>query len=230
MVHPLVTAIVPVYNGERFIAATLESVFAQDYRPLEVIVVDDGSTDGTAAAVRSFDGVHYLRQTNQGPSGARNTGIAGAAGEFLAFLDADDRWLAGKLRVQIGHHLAHPDIGYSITKQRIVLDAGAAPPAWLPERLRDHDHVGYFPSTLVARASAFAAVGPFNPEFRTGEGVEWFSRAQDHGMPMAIIEKTLLEKRVHDSNLSHQLAPTRTAVLSALKASIDRKRSRRACT
>ncbi|MBI4573499.1 MAG: glycosyltransferase family 2 protein, partial [candidate division NC10 bacterium] len=110
MTGPLVSVILPVYNGERFLAAAIASILAQDYQPIEVIVVDDGSTDGTAAIARSFQGVRYLYQPNQGPAFARNAGIAVARGAFIAFLDADDLMVPTRLSVQAGYLLAHPEI------------------------------------------------------------------------------------------------------------------------
>lgn len=92
MALPLVSAVVPVHNGERFLAAALDSVLFQDYEPLEVIVVDDGSTD-RSAEVASSRPVRLLRQENAGMAAARNAGIAHASGELVAFIDADDEWL-----------------------------------------------------------------------------------------------------------------------------------------
>src|ERR1044072_7097933 len=113
--QPLVSVIIPVYNGARFLLAALESVFAQTYRPFEVIVVDDGSADDSGRIAQSFSGVHYIRQANQGVAAARNTGIEAARGEFYAFLDQDDLWTPEKLRLQIQHMLNHPDLGYTLT-------------------------------------------------------------------------------------------------------------------
>ena len=98
---PLVSTIIPVFNGERLLPEALDSVFRQDYRPIEVIVVDDGSTDGTSLVARSCPEVRYLYQSNQGLGAARNAGIAAACGEFIAFLDADDIWLPRKLSSQM---------------------------------------------------------------------------------------------------------------------------------
>ncbi|MDF5726195.1 MAG: glycosyltransferase family A protein [Rhizonema sp. PD37] len=85
---PLVSVIIPAYNYAKYLAETLDSAFAQTYRPLEVIVMDDGSTDYTAEIVRAYPDVRYFYQENQGVSIARNVGIAAAEGEFIAFLDA----------------------------------------------------------------------------------------------------------------------------------------------
>src|SRR5262245_10754564 len=99
---PLVSCIVPVYNGEAFLGEALASIRAQRHRPIEILVVDDGSTDGTAAVVMAADaGIRYMRQDNAGGAAARNRGIGMARGTFVAFLDADDLWPPEKLERQI---------------------------------------------------------------------------------------------------------------------------------
>src|SRR5688500_924354 len=113
--QPLVSVIIPVYNGARFLRAALESVFAQTYRPIEVIVVDDGSADDSGVIAQSFPEVRYIRQENQGVAAARNNAIEAARGEFFAFLDQDDLWTPEKLRLQIEHLLDHPEVGYTLT-------------------------------------------------------------------------------------------------------------------
>jgi glycosyltransferase involved in cell wall biosynthesis len=102
MKESLISCIVPVYNGERYLGETLDSIFAQTYQPLEIIVVDDGSTDGTATVAASYgQRVRYLCQTNQGKAAARNRGFGAAQSEFIAFIDADDLWHPEKLTRQI---------------------------------------------------------------------------------------------------------------------------------
>jgi glycosyltransferase involved in cell wall biosynthesis len=95
---PLVTVIVAVHNGERYLRSALESLHAQDYEPFEVVFVDDGSTDASAAIAREFSGMRYVYQENQGLAAARNAGLSMAAGEFLAYLDDDDLIPPHKLR------------------------------------------------------------------------------------------------------------------------------------
>jgi glycosyltransferase involved in cell wall biosynthesis len=100
--NPLVSVVIPCYNAAKTLAATLESVLAQSYRPIEVIVVDDGSSDESAAIARSFaPRVTVVVQKNGGPASARNEGIRRCRGEYIAFLDADDLWLPDKLAVQV---------------------------------------------------------------------------------------------------------------------------------
>src|SRR5919112_2696990 len=121
----LVSVIVPVYNGERYLAAALQSIFEQDYRPFEVIVVDDGSVDDTAKIARSFQQIHYIYQSNQGAAAARNAGVATAQGELIAFLDADDVWVPNKLSVQADYLFRHPEVGYVVARGRHFLESEA---------------------------------------------------------------------------------------------------------
>ncbi len=111
MVNPLVSVILPVFNGERFLAEAIESVLQQGYRPIEIILVDDGSTDSTPRIAGSFaDHVRYYYQPNAGPAAARNLGIRMASGEFIAFIDADDLWPEDKLAMQMRCFEAFPTV------------------------------------------------------------------------------------------------------------------------
>jgi glycosyltransferase involved in cell wall biosynthesis len=109
-----VSVIIPVYNGERYLAAAIQSVLEQTLPPDEIIVVDDGSTDGTAAIVTGLAGasplpIHYIHQQNQGPSAARNRGLRAARSGLVAFLDADDIWDLRKQEIQVAYLAANPD-------------------------------------------------------------------------------------------------------------------------
>ncbi|MFM6154726.1 MAG: glycosyltransferase family 2 protein, partial [Sphaerospermopsis kisseleviana] len=130
---PLVSVIIPVYNGDRHLAQAIESVLNQTYQPFEVIVVDDGSTDNSANVACSYKEVHYLYQPNQGVAVARNTGISQARGEFIAFLDQDDLWTPDKLTVQVDYLLKHENIGYTLSKMRVFLEPGTDKPSWLKQ-------------------------------------------------------------------------------------------------
>ncbi|HJX31876.1 MAG TPA: glycosyltransferase [Thermodesulfobacteriota bacterium] len=222
MQGPLLSVIIPVYNGERYLAESIQSVLAQDYRPIEIIVVDDGSTDGTAEIARFYKNIRYLFQKNKGLSGARNTGIAAAQGEFLAFLDADDMWMPEKLSRQVSYLAQHPDVGFVYAHRRMIIEEGVKTPSWYIE----HDSPGLIPSTLVARKNIFETVGYYNPDYKFAENAEWLARARDAGIPMAVLPETLLIYRVHDRNLTHHLDEMRHDVLRALKSSIDRQRSK----
>lgn len=112
LASPLVSVIMPAYNARPFIAESIQSVLGQNYQNIELIVVDDGSNDGTPELAEQFGSrVNVLRQKNAGPAAARNRGMAAARGKFLAFLDADDVWLPGKVTLQVQYLETHPDVG-----------------------------------------------------------------------------------------------------------------------
>ena len=224
MADHLVSVIIPVYNGERFLRAAIESVLAQDYQSVEIIVVDDGSTDGTAAIARSFPDVRYLYQSNEGPAAARNTGVAAAKGELLAFMDADDLWPPRKLSEQAGYLLDHPEIGYTIALVQNFVQEGLERPRWLPKAAMEAGAI-YGTGTLVVRAEVFRRIGPFNPAFRVAEDTDWFIRAEDAGVGKAVLPEVLLYRRIHDRNLSAAWQEGSKVLLRSLKASIDRKRA-----
>lgn len=218
----LVSVVIPVHNGARFLAEALESVLEQE--PAEVIVVDDGSSDGSADIARSFD-VTVLRQDNQGVAAARNAGIEVSRGEAIAFLDADDLWLPGKLRAQVDCLHAHPSVGYVLTNLICVLD-GVDRPHWLKPELLEHQQAGVVPSTLLVRRETFDAVGPFDPQRRFAEDVDWFARAKDKGVVGRTLPGLFVNKRVHAGNVTRDVQQSHRHLFRALKASIDRQRSR----
>ena len=223
--HPLVSVIIPVYNGGRYLRAALESVFAQTYRPFEVIVVDDGSVDDSGDIAQSLPGVRYMRQANQGVAAARNHGIESARGEFLAFLDQDDLWTPEKLKLQIEYLLSNPDLGYTLTHQQFFLEPGATLPAWFRKELLSTVHTGWVLGTLVVRRRTFEQVGNFATGYAAANDSDWFFRAKAAGIPMAVVPELLLLKRIHDSNESGRAKEILSELLKVVKSSLDRQRS-----
>ena len=148
--QPCVSAIIPVFNGERYLAHALESILAQTYRPLEILVVDDGSTDRSAEVAHRFGpAIRYIYQANAGAGAARNRGIALSTGDFVAFLDQDDLWAPDKLACQMDVLRADAPVGmvFGLVQQfyspewegrRSALHAPASPvPGYLPIRAAD---------------------------------------------------------------------------------------------
>jgi len=222
----LVSVVVPVYNGDRFLAAALDSIYAQDYRPLEVIVVDDGSVDRTTDIAQSYQEARYIYQTNQGHGRAKNVGIAAARGKFLAFLDADDLWAPHKLRVQVDYLLAHPDTSYVTARVQNFIEPGTQPQPKRKDLLLT-EAATMIVGALVARRSAFEAVGDFDTGYRHANDSDWFFRAREAGMPWIVLPEVLLYRRLHDSNLSYETRAMASELLRAVKSSIDRTRKRK---
>jgi glycosyltransferase involved in cell wall biosynthesis len=222
MEQPLVSVIIPVYNGERYLAEAIESVLAQTYRPIEVIVVNDGSTDGSADIAQSYK-IRYIYQPNQGVAVARNAGIAAARGDLIAFLDQDDLWAPNKLSVQVDYLLKHPRVDYVIAKQRIFLESGTVLPSWLKSELLENKQSGFLPGTLVARKTVFERIGNFDSAYKVGSDADWFFRAKDTSVPLAILDQVLLRKRVHSDNESYQASLSCMELLKVARTSIKRQ-------
>jgi glycosyltransferase involved in cell wall biosynthesis len=227
MNSPLVSCIVPVFNGERYIREALDSIFAQTYRPLEIIVADDGSTDRTSEIVATFkDTVLYLKQNNAGPATARNLGIRAASGDFIAFLDADDLWHREKLERQMARFQARPELEYCVAHAQNFWIAEMDAEAEKYQRHRISQPLpGYVTGTLLARRAIFDAVGLFNPALAHGDSTDWFLRAAERGAVMEVLDDVLLFRRLHPANRSRVLAArSRDEFLRLLKLSLDRKR------
>ncbi len=229
MTKPLVSVIIPVYNGEAYLAEAVESIHRQNYEPIEIIIVDDGSTDETANVVKSYNNMRYIYQPNQGVAAARNSGIENSWGELIAFLDADDCWALNKLNIQVDCLLRHPHVGYTLGMQRNFLESGTDRPFWLKKEHLLRDHIGFLP-TLLIRKQIFQAVGLFNPDYRISSDVEWFSRVVDACIPRIVVSELVLYRRIHNSNLGYQLKGGNPLWLKALRASVHRKRMKKSDT
>jgi len=219
--EPTVSVIVPVFNGERFLEEALASAWAQSLTPLEVIVVDDGSTDGSAA-IASRMNVRYISQANSGVSSARNAGLRVAQGQFVAFLDADDTWLPTKLERQVAALLDAEDAGYALCRHIATFEPGVEPPQWYRGRTDGVSEPSFAPSAWLVRRSALDAIGWFDPVLRHGEDTDWLARARDADLRYVMVDGPLLVRRIHGANLTGNPEP-RTDLLTVLRRSIDRK-------
>ena len=223
----LISCIVPVYNGEKYLGEAIESILKQSYGPIELIIADDGSTDGTGSiAARYSKQVRYLRQLNAGPAAARNLGMSAAEGEFVGFLDADDLWHFEKLDRQMARFRERPELAYCIAHVQNF---------WIPELIEEEkqfrDHriskalPGYATGTLLARRDCFNAVGEFNTAIKHADDTEWFLRATEQGAVMELLPDVLLYRRLHYTNLSRVKASnSRDQYLRVLKSALDRRR------
>jgi glycosyltransferase involved in cell wall biosynthesis len=226
----LVSCIVPVHNGEAFLRETLDSIFAQTHRELDVIVVDDGSTDGTNEVVAHYDApLRYVWQANAGPSTARNTGLRAASGECIAFLDADDLWHPEKLARQLALLAERPAVGACVTLIQNFWDDALRDEH---ESLRDHARAqplaGYTSVTLLARRSVFETVGEFDTRLKHGDDTDWFLRAEENGVVVEVVPELLVYRRVHPNSRSRQWqGRSRDEYLDLLKAHLDRQRAMR---
>jgi glycosyltransferase involved in cell wall biosynthesis len=220
----LVSVIIPVFNREQFVGQAIESALKQTYPSVEIIVIDDGSTDNTAVVVNAFKGrLRHVHSENGGPAAARNRGLELAQGEFIAFLDSDDLWPADKLKMQLQYLLAHPEIQYTIGQVTFFLEPGASPPPGFRKELLEGPRVGRLLQAMVARKAVFDVVGPFDSRLRTAEDVDWFCRANDLNVSMAVVQEIVVEIRVHQNNIALTTTRNNKNLLRVLKQSVQRK-------
>jgi glycosyltransferase involved in cell wall biosynthesis len=229
----LTSIVVAVYNGAAFLGEALDSALAQDYDPIEVVVVDDGSTDETPEVIARYPEVVALRQGNAGPGAARNAGIAAARGAFIAFVDADDTVPAGKLSAQVGYLRDHPDVSVVLGRQEARIENGLEEPhwherpAWLPRTIAWDGREQIPPMTMVARREAFDRVGPFDTRFRFGDDLDWLLRAHEAGMGLAMVDEVVLIRRAHGDNVTADQGALTREILMCLRARIERARAGR---
>ncbi len=213
MPRPEVSVIIPVYNHERFIGECVESVLAQDFPSLEVIVVDDGSTDGTPDILRYYrNEIRYIRQENRGCAAALNVGVKAARGDYVAWLSSDDVFLPGKIRAQMDVFREREEVVLVYTDFRIIDSEGRR----LQDVLIDYGEEGIYlfsllsaniinGSSVLMRKKAVESLGGFDETLPVDvDGDMWF-RMLAAGMKFAHVPEILLLYRFHETNLSRDV-------------------------
>jgi glycosyltransferase involved in cell wall biosynthesis len=224
----LVSVIVPVYNGEQFLAEAIESVLAQSYPSYELIVVDDGSTDRTPEIARSYPLIRYVYQTHRGSASARNRGILTARGEFLAFLDADDLWMPHKLSLQMMAFEIDPNLEIVTGYVEQFVDPEFEPPTAQRYTFPNAPIPGYSPIAILIRRSLIDKVGLFDESYKSAEVISWFVEAHEKKLQILILPDLVARRRIHGNNLSIMNREVRNKdTMQVLKNFMDRKRARK---
>jgi glycosyltransferase involved in cell wall biosynthesis len=218
----LVSVIVPAYQAEAFLGEALESALGQEGVRVEVIVVDDGSSDRTAEIAASYP-VRLLRQPNRGPAAARNAGLAHASGEFVTILDADDVCPADRVSRQVDHLRAHPELGIVLGLTEIFLTPGQRPPAHWPLAYTGRP-IPAVAGSMLARREVFEIVGAFDETLRHSEDIDWLARMKDAGIRAGSIDHVVLRYRIHAANTSRDTTTNLAALLRVLRDSVRRQR------
>lgn len=218
--RPLVSVVIPAYNGDRFLAEAIQSVLDQRYEPLQLIVVDDGSTDDSAQVARSFPAVELIQQPNRGLSAARNAGVRAARGALLSFLDADDRWTAGKLDAEVRFLLAQPSVELVYGRTRQFLDSHCQTAI----NFTEYSDAPTASSLLIWR-TAFERVGTFDETIRVGQYLDWHGRAVAKNLALGFLDQVVQERRIHDRNMGITLQAARPEYTRVLRAHLARRRS-----
>ena len=224
--NPLISVMIGAYNAAPYLGEAIESVFAQDYEPIELIVVDDGSTDGTADVAHSFARVQVIQQENGGNGAARNRAVEHASGELYAFLDADDRFTPGKLTLQKVALDADPGLDIVFGHVREFLSpeldeetrSSLRPPAPDPMPWTA-------PNLMLVRRESFERVGPFTTAVRVGVTVDWFARAAEARLRYSILPDVVLERRLHTQNNGLRESASRSQYLEVIRQAMERRRA-----
>jgi glycosyltransferase involved in cell wall biosynthesis len=223
----LISVMVAVHNGEAYLGEAIESVLAQTYAPVELVVVDDGSTDRTAEVALGYgDSLRYAHQGRAGSGAARNHAIRLASGGLLAFLDADDRFVPEKLGLQWAAFECDRDLElvYGHTREFLSPDlteqqrSALRTPAPAPVPLRT-------PSVMLVTRQALLRVGPFSEVLRVGVTMDWSSRAADLGLRAAMLPSVLMERRLHTGNNGLRERDSRSDYLTVVRAALARRRA-----
>lgn len=226
MDHPLVSVIMPVYNCEKYVAEAVESVLGQTYTHIELICIDDRSTDGTLPILKSFGDRIALVEApeNGGIAKARNLGIAHATGEFIAFADADDIWKPTKLAQQMKQFDQDLTLDISFCMIQNFLSPELPDEVKATKRFPTDAIPGQISGAFVARRSSFDRVGLLSEHYRAGEFIDWMNRASELGLRHAMVPEVLYLRRVHAANTTQSRA-AQMEYLRIAKAALDRKRS-----
>jgi len=223
----MISVLIPAYNAEDFIGEAIESVLRQTFRDIEVIVVDDGSTDQTAHVVASFSSkVRYYFQENAGAAAARNHCVRVSRGELLAFLDADDIWAEKKLELQVREFENDPSLEAVFGMLRQVPQSD-----WvrkISETDVDESELlkGYSQATMLIKRDSFLRIGMFSEENTIGEFVDWLLRAKENDLRTKLLPQLFLWRRIHESNVGIRHRSDVGDYVRILKKSIDRRRAK----
>ncbi len=223
-VEPLISVVIPVYNGQAFLREAVDSVVGQGYQNLEILIVDDGSTDRTPDVIAELAvDVRSFTQPNSGAAAARNRGIREAAAELVAFLDVDDLWPEGSLRMLMRHLAEHPELDLVRGWAQVMVHEPSTD---------TYEHRGCptesFPDYIGAalyRKRVFARVGLFDRTLQFAEDVDWYNRARELGIPMQRLDAVTLHVRRHGRNMTHGRTLQELNMLKAFKKHLDRRRA-----
>jgi glycosyltransferase involved in cell wall biosynthesis len=219
-----VSVIIPVYKGEAFLLEAVESIQRQHYDPLEIIIIDDGSTDSTAEIAVGLKGdVHYIYQPNSGPSAARNRGLRIARGNVIGFLDVDDLWTENKMSLQLEHLAKEPSLEIVLGLTQRMQMTGFENGKVTFREWADPEIALHLGSALF-RKSVFDKVGLFDESMKHCEDWDWFMRAKELHIPMMVYKEVTYYYRRHDKNITNDTKTGFKSALTMLRQSLHRRR------
>ena len=222
-----VSVVIPVKDGERYMEACLRSVVEQEGVAFDVTVVDDGCTDGTVQIVERFPGVRLLDGPHRGPGPARNAGVAATDGTYIAFLDADDEMLPGRLASQASTLDEDPALGAVFGRQELLVEQDVDTPEWVRPDRRFHEPGGLHVMSGMFRRSALERVGGFDESYFVTEDLDLLFRLREAGEVMRFDERPVVRRRIHGENLTFRSTEIRAELLRSVSSRIAERREER---
>jgi len=231
--HPI-SVIIPVYNGLAFLRSALDSVWAQLLQPSEIILIDDGSVDGSyelmcQLAQESPIPCKLLQQSNMGPASSRNAAVRHATGLILAFLDQDDIWYPTYLKAQYERIIRSNSKSYSICNFNYFVDSRYQQlhdkiPAWVRPEFMARPQPGYLPSCMIMYKEVFYEVGFFDESLRSGYDTDWIIRAIDLGIQTDLNPEVLVDRRIHSDNQTSNVTSLHKDAIRMVHKTLLRRR------
>ena len=217
-----ISVVVPVHDGEKYLAECIQSVLDQGHPSLEVLVIDNGSTDSTPEVAQAFASVRYFRLPEKGLSAALNHGVEPCQGELLGFCDADDLWTAGKLALQQAALARSPESAMVFGHAQEFLSPELEASVKARLRHRDRPLPGVVRGAMLVRRESFLRVGGFEGAF--AEFIDWYMRAREHGLEPLLLSEVVLMRRIHTANMGFRERDKRVEYARVLKRGLDRRR------
>jgi glycosyltransferase involved in cell wall biosynthesis len=222
---PLVSVVITVYNGAPYLGEAIESALTQTHPNVEVVVVDDGSDDGSDRVATGYPVVFDRLPERGGIGAARNRAVELTSGEFLTFLDADDRFPPQKLVTQLDAFEADPslEVVYGHVSEFVSPDVPPEEAARIRSAVsRSESHLS---GVMLIRRAAYDRVGPWAEGLKVGTGVQWYMRSVEQHLNTLVLDEVLLERRLHRANNGLREANHRSQYVSIVKEALDRRRA-----
>ena len=220
-----VSVIIPAFNAAKYLGEAIDSVAQQTHDHVEIIVVDDGSTDDTAEVAARFGStVRYVRQEQSGAAAARNHGVRVCEGDSLAFLDADDLWEPNKLAIQREAFVADSDLDIVFGHVVQFWSPELPPPPAEMQRGLGEPMWGHVPGAMLVTRSAFEEIGPFSEDQELGDFIDWYARALDGGYHITMLPEVVMRRRLHETNLGRVTTSGPDEYARLLRRVVERRR------
>jgi len=219
-----VSVIIPFYNASSFLTEAIESVLNQEIKDIEIIALDDGSTDDSVEKISQIKDLRLkiVRQENAGAAVARNNGVLIARGEYVCFLDADDIWAPDKLKLQLAEIEKNSAINMVFGQVKELYDKSVLNNNTLPKE--EKIFVGYSSIAMLISKKDFLKVGDFEGKWRVAEFIDWYDRAKSLGLKESIIPEIVAYRRIHKGNTDRLFRPDVKQYVAVLKEALDRRR------